>query len=90
MNSQWRWLTVLMLIAALAILGGCGSKINKENYDKIEIGMTYDEVVSILGAPVQSKSILGTKSCDWGDQSRSVNIKFLADKVVFRSAEGLD
>ena len=89
MHAQWLRIALLLLLVVLLPLSGCSSKINQENYDKIEIGMSYDEVVSILGNPVQSKSILGTKSCDWGDDARMINIKFAADKVVFRSAKGL-
>jgi hypothetical protein len=89
MNAQWRRIAVLLLFVVLLALWGCSSKVNQANYEKIEIGMSYDEVVAILGEPVQSKSILGTKSCDWGDDARMINIKFAADMVVFRSAKGL-
>lgn len=89
MNSKWRWFGVVLLIVSLLAFWGC-SKINQENYQKIEIGMSYDEVVAILGEPAACKSILGTQSCDWGQESRMISIKFAADNVVFRSAEGLD
>ncbi|WP_278383183.1 outer membrane protein assembly factor BamE domain-containing protein, partial [Alteromonas mediterranea] len=38
----------LIALGALA-LTGC-SKLTKENYDKLEMGMTQDEVESILGS----------------------------------------
>lgn len=89
MNSKWRWIGVILLIVTLLALCGCSSKINQENYKKIEIGMSFDEVAAILGAPVACESVLGTRSCDWGKESRMINIKFVADNVVFRSAQGL-
>lgn len=89
MNASRRWFGVGLLIVALMLFAGC-SKVNQENYDKIEIGMSYDEVVAILGEPaVCEKAILGTQSCDWGKDARLISLKFVVDNVVFRSAKGL-
>ncbi len=79
----------MLVMAVLLTVWGCSSKVNQANYDKIEIGMRYDEVVAILGEPVQNKAVLGTRSCGWGENPRVINIKFVADRVVFRSAKGL-
>jgi hypothetical protein len=75
-----------MILIVLAI--GCG-KINKENYDKLSLGMDYVEVVAILGQPDQTKDVLGGKNCIWGNDTKSINAKFVADKVVFFSATGI-
>ena len=86
-----RRISTIFLVAALAIIlmtTGC-SKINKENYDKIEVGMTYDEVVDILGTPAEVSDAIGTKNCVWGAGAEVISIKFVADKVVFHSAKGL-
>ena len=79
---------VLVALMAVALVVGC-SKINKDNYDKIEVGMTYDEVVAILGTPDEVTDAIGTKSCVWGKAPQTISIKFVGDKVVFHSAEGL-
>jgi hypothetical protein len=79
---------VLVALMAVALVVGC-SKINKDNYDKIEVGMTYDEVVAILGTPDEVTDAIGTKSCVWGKVPQTISIKFVGDKVVFHSAEGL-
>ena len=79
---------VLVVLMAVALVVGC-SKINKDNYDKIEVGMTYDEVVAILGTPDEVTDAIGTKSCVWGKAPQTISIKFVGDKVVFHSAEGL-
>jgi hypothetical protein len=79
---------MVMVIAVALLTVGC-SKISKENYDKIEVGMTYDEVVDILGTPDEASDAIGTKSCAWGTGAEVISIKFIGDKVVFHSAKGL-
>jgi uncharacterized protein YceK len=83
------WLVVfaLVFIAGL-LLSGC-SKITQANYDKIEMGMTYQEVVDILGAPDEMQDVMGAKNCVWGKEPKRIDIKFIGDKVVFHSAKGL-
>jgi hypothetical protein len=81
-------ISVLAALMAVALVVGC-SKINKENYDKIQMGMTYDEVEALLGTPDEAKDVMGTKSCVWGKVPQTISIKFVGDKVVFHSAEGL-
>ena len=40
---------LLISIAALLILAGCQKKINDDNFGKLKTGMTYEQVVAILG-----------------------------------------
>ena len=44
------------LLAAVVLVAACGSRVNKDNYDKIENGMTQDEVYAILGKPTEVSS----------------------------------
>ena len=88
MPRRFTILALVFLVTVSLMMIGC-SKINKENYDKIEVGMTYDEVTAILGAPDETKDVIGTKSCVWGKSSETISIKFVGDKVVFHSAKGL-
>lgn len=81
-------IVLMVLVGVLLMVVGC-SKINRDNYDKIEVGMTYDEVEDILGAPDESRDVLGTRSCVWGETPETISIKFVGDKVVFHSARGL-
>jgi hypothetical protein len=81
--------TVVLCVFILGlVLAGC-SKITQANYDKIEMGMTYQEVVDIIGAPDEMQDVMGAKNCVWGKDSKVINIKFIGDKVVFHSAKGL-
>jgi hypothetical protein len=43
----WSLLVVFAVVALVA--SGCQSKVTKANYDKIEVGMTLQEVEKILG-----------------------------------------
>jgi SmpA / OmlA family len=88
MSRRMAIIVMVLFVAVSLALAGC-SKINKENYDKIEVGMTYDEVEEILGTPDEAKDVIGTKSCVWGQAPETISIKFVGDKVVFHSARGL-
>jgi hypothetical protein len=72
----------------MLILLGC-SKINQENYDKLKVGMDYDEVLEILGKPDNCESILNMKNCIWEESSKSITINIAANKVVFMSSHGI-
>lgn len=78
----------ICMISMLAI-AGC-SKVNKENYDKIKIGMSYEEVVGVLGKPdTCEEPVLKTKSCMWGSSDEQIKIKFVVDTVAWRSSKGI-
>jgi hypothetical protein len=79
--------TVLAMGLFLVLLG-C-SKITLENYNKIVVGMHYDEVTQLLGAPDQCDDVMGVRNCKWGDDKRSVNVSFVAGKVLLFSSSNL-
>ncbi|MCH7371684.1 MULTISPECIES: hypothetical protein [Aeromonas] len=75
------------LIALL--LTGC-SKLNRENYDKLKMGISYAEAASILGKAESCEDKLGTTSCIWGKDNKNIKIRFIADKATFFSSEGIN
>ena len=77
----------ICLLSSLALLG-C-SKVNQENYDKLKIRMNYDEVLNILGKPDNCKSILNAKNCVWEESSKKITVKFVANKVIYLSSNGI-
>jgi len=82
---------VVLAICVFSILAlaGC-SKVNKENYDKIKTGMSYEEVVGILGKPdTCEEPVLKTKSCMWESSAKQIKIKFVGDTVAWRSSKGI-
>jgi len=89
-------ITLMIKLAVLAIcifsilaIAGC-SKVNKENYDKIKIGMSYKDVVEVLGKPdTCEEPVLKTKSCMWGSSDKQIKIKFVVDTVAWRSSMGV-
>ena len=74
-------------------LAACGARLTRANFDRIETGMTAQEVERILGKPTEVDSIelgpLGGGARVWRDGERSVTITFVNDKVVMKVAEKL-
>ena len=75
-------------LAALLLLAAC-SKVNQENFAKVQNGMTEQEVIAILGEPSESTSrdvlgITGTSST-WRSGDAEINIRFVGGKVALKS-----
>ena len=79
--------TVLAMSLMLVLLG-C-SKLTLENYNKITVGMSYDETTQLIGAPDKCDDIMGVRNCQWGDDRRFVNISFVGGKVLLFSSSNL-
>jgi len=79
--------TISVLALSLAILG-C-SKLTLENYDRITMGMPYDEVVRLIGAPDRCDDVMGVRNCSWRDGKRSIDVNFLAGQVLLFSSSNL-
>jgi len=89
MNKEMgRFGCVLICVALLSIVFGC-SKLTPEAYDQLRVGMSFEEVVKILGQPDACEGALGFKECTWGDETRHIDVKFGGESVVFYSAKGL-
>jgi hypothetical protein len=77
-------LRTLTLVLALA-LGAC-SKVSEENFAKVQVGMTEQDVVSILGSPTESDSVnvLGVSGAAWRWTSRNAaaSVQFVNGKVA--------
>ena len=72
----------------LTLLAAC-SKVTNDNYRKIQVGMEYPQIVQLLGEPARCDALLNAKSCTWGGKGKTIDIQFVADKVVFFSSRGL-
>jgi hypothetical protein len=82
--------TVLPAVAfaALLLLAAC-SKVNQENFSKVQQGMTEHEVIAILGSPTESTSrdvlgISGTAS-RWVSDDAVISIRFVNGQVALKS-----
>jgi hypothetical protein len=87
-SAAKRFLIALIAVSVLLLVAGC-SKVSKENYDKISMGMNYDEVISILGDADECSGAVGVENCTWGGGDKQIKINFVGKKVVLFSAEGL-
>ena len=88
-KSMTNLIMLVMSVSLILMMAGC-SNVNQENYDKIETGMSYEEVVGILGNPGTSEeAILKTKNCIWGAEDKHITVKFVGDTVVLKSKKGL-
>jgi len=79
---------LIVLILGSFVLVGC-SKLSTENYEKLKVGMTYEEVVGIIGAATDCSQQLGVKSCTWGSGEKYIKVKFAGDKAVYFSNKGI-
>lgn len=78
-----------LALAALALLLAACSKLTVENYDRLKVGMRYEEVKQILGTPEKCSDVLTVKSCTWGDDKRFIQVNFVADQVVLFNSSNL-
>ena len=75
---------------ALFFLAAC-SKLNLESYDKLDVGMKYEEVTDIIGSPESCKENLGTRSCIWGDKEGTyIKANFIAGSAIHFSHKNLN
>ncbi len=81
-------MNLIVLLILCMIFLGC-SKLTRENYGKIEMGMEYEQVVDIIGNPDECDAALGTKKCVWGNDEKNISISFIGEKVVLPSMKGM-
>jgi hypothetical protein len=78
-----------MLILALALAVGACSKVSEENFAKIQVGMSEQEVVGILGSPTESDSVtlLGVSGTAWQWKSGNAvaSVQFVNGKVALKT-----
>lgn len=83
-------MTIRSLVATsmILLLLGC-SRITLENYNKIGVGMSYDEVTALIGSPDRCDDVMGVRNCLWGDEKRAINVSFVGGKVLLFSSSNL-
>ncbi|MDB6146224.1 MAG: hypothetical protein JWP80_5268 [Pseudomonas sp.] len=81
-------LRTLALLSFCVLLAAC-SKVNQENYSKLEAGMPKDQVEKLLGSPTDCSGALGMSSCTWGDKKSFISVQYAGDKVLMYSGQGL-
>jgi hypothetical protein len=87
--KQGKALLIILSLAAMVLCGAGCSKLTKQNYDKLTVGMEYMEVTALLGDAPACDAAMGAKSCTWGGEQKNITVKFVADKVVFMTCKGI-
>jgi len=78
----------LLAISMILVLLGC-SKVTLENYNSITVGMSYDEVIQLVGPPEKCDDVMGVRNCLWGNENGAINVSFVADQVLLYSSSNL-
>jgi hypothetical protein len=80
---------LLLTMVAVFALAGC-SKLTKENYELLEMGMSQQEVEAIIGGADNCGNMMGTTACTWGEEGdKFIKVVFMGDKAVTFSYDGL-
>jgi hypothetical protein len=87
--KECKALLMILSLAAMVLLGAGCSKLTKQNYEKLKMGMEYKEVTAILGDTAACDAAMGAKSCTWGGEQKNITVNFVADKVVFMTCKGI-
>jgi len=98
MDAVKRFAVLLFVMAFAVTLIGCAPAVSRENYDRIETGMTEQQVRDILGEPdevdgggVSLPGVEATASvATWRDnQGREITVTFVNGKVTTKTQRGL-
>lgn len=97
MKTRYLLVGLLLLGFAGMMIVGCGSKVTKDNYDKIKEGMTLKQVEDILGkgeaqagGGVEVPGVSASaKVYQWSDGDKTITVTFLNDKVTAKAQTGL-
>ena len=100
---SFRQSTLALLIAVilgLSLTSCIGSKVTKENFDKLETGitgMTVQKVKDVMGEPTEQNSggigLAGVgvsgRTMTWKDGDRSISIVFINEQAISKSQVGM-
>lgn len=83
------------LLLACALMGcnsAIGSRITPENYEKLESGMSKDQVHAILGKPDQAAgddigNVLSLLKETWRGRSQTITVTYTNDAMVLKSID---
>jgi hypothetical protein len=71
------------------LLTACNS-LSVDNYDRLKVGMTYEQVSDVIGKTKSCNEQLGTRTCVWGDEARQIKVVFIANRATLFSHKGLN
>ena len=71
------------------LLAACGSPLTMDNYNKLKVGQSYEDVKKIIGEPARCDEMIGILTCVWGDEQKGISIGFAVGQVMLLSAKNL-
>jgi len=77
------------LLLCSALLASCGSQLSMDNYNKLKVGQSYEDVKKIIGEPTRCDEMIGVRTCVWGDEQKGISIGFVVGQVMLLSAQNL-
>lgn len=77
------------LVLCSALLAACGSPLSMDNYNKLKVGQSYEDVKKIIGDPTRCDEMIGVRTCVWGDEQKGISIGFVVGQVMLLSAQNL-
>ncbi len=83
---------VILLLFILPLMIACSlepDRVTKENYDRLKLGMSYEQVSDILGLPADISTNFGLKQYTWVEKDRHIHAKFMGDSAVYYSSKNL-
>lgn len=83
-----RILRYLVFLGVVLSVAAC-SKVTRENYLQLKAGMSYNEVIAVIGKPENYSEGLGARNCTWGDEKQNIKINFIGDIAVIITNNGL-
>lgn len=90
-TRTWRRSLSAAALALTLILAGCGSKVNEENFARIQEEMTEQQVIELLGQPSETSSVsaLGVSgtSAVWRAEDAVISVQFVNGKVRLKQFE---
>lgn len=83
-----------MILATLVLAGGlvgCSdARLTLDNYERLAVGMTRDDVESILGEPTECAGAVMLDNCRWGEGQRFIQAQFVGGKAMAYQYQGLN
>lgn len=80
-----------LLIGAVILLTACTDrKINRTNYNYIDIGMHYTQVEHHLGEPTWCDDANRPSECRWGTEEKHIHISFVGRRVIDKRSRGIE
>jgi len=88
--NQERMMKKIGGIFLLSLLLVACNSLSVNNYDRLKVGMSYEEVSDIIGKTDSCNELLGTRTCTWGDDAKQIKVIFVANRATLFSHKGLN